>query len=72
MCNHIPSSGIIGHNKIDMLPIGDVVEEILFPDICQFAIRFGSAMFVVMESSVPLAYYLAEFWIRLFEWLRVS
>lgn len=69
---HIPSSGIISHDKIDMLPIGNVVEEILFPDVCQFAIRFASAGCVAVESSSPLACYWAEFWIKSFEWLRGS
>lgn len=62
--NDLPSSGVIGHDKIDMLPIGDVMEEILFPDVAQFTVLIWSQH--LWRHYRLLAYYLAEFWIELF------
>lgn len=34
----VPSSGVVRHDEEGESTLGDVMEEILFPDICQFAI----------------------------------
>jgi hypothetical protein len=38
---HAPSNGIVGHDEIGEPVLGDVVEEVLFPDIGQLAVVWG-------------------------------
>ena len=36
MC--VPAGGVVGHDEVDVASLGDVVEEVLFPDIGELAV----------------------------------